>query len=304
MKRLGISLVAPLAILGVLLGVRFRWDESVASGAKVAASSRTAPTHGRAFEIPGTQIASPEDTDETRPLTDQIPAPVAKALSNRWHTPIGLTATDLNEVSEATILAQLEKQTSPSNRTAIVSILAAIGGDQSAKRLISMTTDEFTGQVLAEADRVAMVNTAFALGAISIRSPIAKNFLLTAASESFWSQNRSWYVNLQNPESETYMDLWLARTCLKAIGSGGHEETHEIVQRILNQPIGEQQKWADSIVDAMFYLDRSKTRNGPHLPESGEDVVTDFIRWTKTDHGKRWANWNPSTPTGEPIPKP
>lgn len=229
---------------------------------------------------------------------------ISSALSNSWRIPVGIERKDLESVDEATILAQLEKQTSPSNRTAIVSILAAIGGDQSAKRLILMATDEFTGQVLAEADRVAMVNTAFALGAISIRSPIAKNFLLTAASESFWSQNRSWYVNLQNPESETYMDLWLARTCLKAIGSGGHEETHEIVQRILNLPIGEQQKWADSIVDAMFYLDRSKNRNGPHLPESGEDVVTDFIRWTKTDHGKRWANWNPSTPNGEPIPKP
>ena len=100
------------------------------------------------------------------------------------------------------------------------------------------------------------------------------------------------------------MNFWLARESLKALAVGGHEEVLILAQQVRESPFQTQKKWAGTVVDTMFLLDRAKLKPGPRLPEDGEALVAEFFKWGETERAKPWKKWSQSiretaTPPGK-----
>ncbi len=232
-----------------------------------------------------------------------FPAPIASAFSNSWRIPFGITEADVHSVTEGAILSSLAIQTSPSNRVAHLSILGAIGGDQTASRLVKMLLEEFAGQTLDDNDCAAIQNAIFALGCISPRSEVAREFLENATSESYWSQRRSWRSNNSVRFQDDQLNVQLAQESLIALGVGGQESAVLLAEQIRLSTAEEKARWASTVVDAMFYFDRAKIQKGPVLPEQGEDVANEFMRWATTEKGKYWRSWSRSSHEAEIPPR-
>jgi hypothetical protein len=236
---------------------------------------------------------------------------VAAHLSNSWRLPFGIQLQDVISTREADILELLAGQGSPSNRVAHLSILGAIGGDQTASRLVKMLLEEFAGQTLDDNDCAAIQNAIFALGCISPRSEVAKEFLENATSESYWSPRRSWRSNNSVRFPDDQLNVQLAQESLIALGVGGQESALLLAEQIRLSTAEEKAQWASTVVDAMFYFDRAKIQKGPVLPEQGEDVANEFMRWATTekedDEGRgrrrrrKSSQW-PTAPTDAPPP--
>jgi hypothetical protein len=294
MNALRIIALSVFATAGILMILRslYRLPESIASTPHAVESQagKAAPRTIFSNALTGTAaFVSSENM-----ATSELPPAIAKALSNSWRIPFGITEADVHSVTEGAILSSLAIQSSPSNRVAHLSILDEIGGDQSAAALIHMLTDEFTGGVLSVRDYYAMIDAVYSLGCISARSALAKEFLERAITEEFWTQNRGWLLAPQSPQSDDAMNFWLATECLKSLGVGGHDEALKLAEQFRESSFEVQAKWSSAVVDTMFFLDRAKLKPGPRLPEDGEAMVAEFFKWGETERAKPWKKWSQS----------
>jgi hypothetical protein len=302
MKALRIitAVACAAAIIAMILSSRYRFsgEPQVESLGVNPLPTKSVPRSA----VSNTAAGAVTSISTENSIPPELPPAIASALSTSWRIPVGITEQDLESVDEQTILRHFDAQSKLTNRLSHLVILDAIGSDLSVRRIISMLSDEFSGQKLTEDDFYAMRCAIFTLGYISARSALAKDFLEQAIHEDFWAQSRTWQVKRRPELSEAELRLKLAQECLIALGAGGHEESVRLSELFRGSTFETQKEWASTVVDAMFYFDRSKSRKGPVLPENGEDVANDFVRWATTENGKYWRNWSHSLWETEPPP--
>ncbi len=268
---------------------------------RVAADQQTslAKVHREAYP----SEPSPKETRIVESETNHFSAAIVGALSKSWRIPVGITLQDLESVDEQAILRHFNAQAKPTNRLSHLVILNAIGSDLSVQRIISMLSDEFSGQKLTDDDLFAMRSAILSLGYISARSAQAKEFLERSVHEDFWAQTRAWQVERQPELLDAELNLKLAQECLVALGAGGHEESLQFAELLRGSTLESQKRWGSTVVDAMFYLDRARNQKRKILPELGEDFMRDFVNWAESDRGRYWTAWNQSLLEGEDRPE-
>jgi hypothetical protein len=303
MKALRIitAVACAAAVIAMILSSRYRF-----SGEPQADPLGVNPPPGKSVPrsaVSNTAAGAVTSISTENRIPPELPPAIASALSTSWRIPVGITLQDLESVDEQAILRHFNAQAKPTNRLSHLVILNAIGSDLSVQRIISMLSDEFSGQKLTDDDLFAMRSAILSLGYISARSAQAKEFLERSVHEDSWAQTRAWQVERQPALLDAELNLKLAQECLVALGAGGHEESLQFAELLRGSTLESQKRWGSTVVDAMFYLDRARNQKRKILPELGEDFMRDFVNWAESERGRYWTAWNQSLLEREDRPE-
>jgi hypothetical protein len=243
----------------------------------------------------------PNAMTEPRLLVQSVPA-VQSGLSlkerlariefDKTRYPNMAVAQILEPQDEAALITLFYQETSIRDRLAYMVMMTKYGGDKSALAIMDMIKDQkgvFDGPAV-DKNYNALHDGLTLLGDISVRSDLARQFLVEASDVEYWKWHRQYTV----PEMyESHEDRYMAESALLGLASGGHPEAMQIVQSMKEWETNRIAPWTSALCDAVMWFNLSKTEDWPNFLFLGQfDKLRLCSNWKKTETGREWSTWS------------
>jgi hypothetical protein len=191
-------------------------------------------------------------------------------------------------------------------RSALVWVLAKVGGNETAKAFIFTLTEEFKGAKLVGdeggslgSEEAVMQTIAGCLGLLATRSDVAWDYLKGATEPTFWQRIVGW-----NSSTGREIIGLMTASAIQSVGMANRDGVREILQKLKERtpsdiagPRFARRVFDGDIVQAAFYADLRQEKGDDDfyrwlldMPRDQFDADGAYGRWTAVK-GADWRAW-------------